>query len=132
MATRATAIFHGRVCAFPLLSEQVAPQAAERTALMAVDQAAHGLVECHLADLDQDVPRAGACQEREAGIEAGHGPPPRRAVRKISARGMANRGPNSKPAGALALAALFRSAKTSPTASSPLIQTRKLRTRLGG
>src|SRR2546430_5842247 len=107
MATPATAIFHGRVCAFPLLSEQVAPQAAERTALMAVDQAAHGLVECHLADLDQDVPRAGACQEREAGIEAGPGRPPRRSSREDSAWGVAKWGPTSMPACALLPPPLF-------------------------
>src|SRR2546430_9896655 len=110
MATPATAIFHGRVCAFPLLSEQVAPQAAERTALMAVDQAAHGLVECHLADLDQDVPRAGACQEREAGIEAGRCPPPPAVVKEDSASGRSKLAPTSTPARALPLAAPSRSA----------------------
>jgi hypothetical protein len=67
-----------RVCSLPLLGEQVAPQAAERTALVAMEQAANGFIESYLADLDERVPRTSTRQEHEARIWASHGRPSRR------------------------------------------------------
>ena len=48
------------MCSLPLLGERVALQAAKRTALVTVDQAADGLIEGHLAVFDKRVPGTGA------------------------------------------------------------------------
>ena len=67
-------IFQGRVRALPLLGQQVALQAAKRAALVAVDQAADGLIEGHLAVFDKHVPGTGERQEHEARDRGGSWP----------------------------------------------------------
>jgi hypothetical protein len=70
--------------AFPFLSEQVTPQAAKGTALVTVNQATDGLIECDLADLDERVTRTSARQKHEAGVEASHDVNPPTSLEMIS------------------------------------------------
>jgi hypothetical protein len=56
----------------PLRGQEVAPQAAKRAALPAVNQVADGRVESELTAFDKRVPCARARQKHEARIGAGH------------------------------------------------------------